>query len=262
MRRSSGTRFRHNPAAWRIACASRIGASQRLVARHRAEVVEAQLDAHGASRVALAREVPRQPLAELREDLRQLGAIARGGQVALEGGLAADRHRLALGHDVAIVLALRHAMQPRAVVASELVHEPREIGVRELADRGDAELVELGTRLGADAVDAPGRQRPDPRDDVGGPDDGEAVGLVELRGDLGEELVGRHRHRAREPGRVAHRRLERLGDVARAPPGIDFRLDVRDGRTPAARPPPRAHPAPARPRRPSSEARCTSVRSM
>src|SRR4029450_690973 len=70
-----------------------------LVARRNPEVVVAQLDADGLAHVALALQVAGQLHAQLGENGAQLRLVAYGVQVAVEGGFAAHRHRLALGHD-------------------------------------------------------------------------------------------------------------------------------------------------------------------
>jgi hypothetical protein len=98
-----------------MAAASATGAGQREVARDGLEVLEAQLDADGAAGVALALQVFGHLLGQLGEDGAQLGAVAHGVQVAVEGGLAAHRHRLAVRHHRPVVAAVRGLVQPAAV---------------------------------------------------------------------------------------------------------------------------------------------------
>ena len=96
MRRSSGTRFRHSPAARRIVGPSCVGDVDRLVARDGLEVVVAELEPDRAAGVAGALQVVGDVQAEVGEDLGELRAVARGGEVAVERRLAADRLGLAV----------------------------------------------------------------------------------------------------------------------------------------------------------------------
>jgi hypothetical protein len=175
------------------------------VARHGAKVLEAQLDADGAAGVALALHVVGHPLGEPGEHARQFGAVAHRVQVALEGGLAADRLRFALGDDRPLVAPVRGGVQPGAVAGAKLRAQNARIHLRQLADALDPQLAELGRRLRPHAIDPPHRQRPDAGRDVMRADHGQAVGLVQLGGDLGDQLVGRDADRALEPGRLEHR---------------------------------------------------------
>ena len=170
-----------------------------LVARGDLEIVVAQLDPDGLSDIALALQVLRDLLAQVREDGAQLGAVAHRVQVALEGGLAAHRHRLALGHHRPLVAAPGHLVHPGAVALPKFCDQPVALARRELADGADAERCELLVGLGPDAVDLAARQRPDARLQVVLVDHRDAVGLVELARDLGQQLVGRDADRAGEP---------------------------------------------------------------
>ena len=216
IRRSSGTRFRHSPAARRIVAASCVGAGNRLVAGHRLEIVVAELEADGPPGVAGALQVLRNVHAEIGEDAGQLGAVAPRVEVAVERGLAADGFGLAVSDDRALVAAVRRLVHPRAVVATELLEEPQGIGLRQFADGADAERFELCRGLRADAVDPARRQRPDARRDVGSGNDRDAVRLVEVGGDLREQLVRRDADRRRQPGCGANRILDRSRDRKRA----------------------------------------------
>src|SRR5205814_531242 len=76
------------------------------------------------------------------------------------------------------------------------------------ADRVHTERGELRLRLRADAVETPNGQRPDSRLQVGIGQYRQAVGLVELGADLGEQLVRRHGDGAAEAGRARDIRLD------------------------------------------------------
>src|ERR1700730_16751093 len=187
-----------------------------LVAGHRLEVVVAKLEPYRPAHITLALQVVGDADAKLGEDARQRFAIARRMEIALECRLAADRFGLAECLHGPVVSSIRELVHPRARPLAEMLDQPGGIDVGQLADGTHAQRLEPGTRLGADTVDLARRQRPDaPRDIVGGKH-GPAIGLIELRGDLGEKLVWRDRDRAREPGLRAHLFLDRLGDVARA----------------------------------------------
>ena len=120
-RRVRSTRFRHCPAARRISRASSVCAASVRSRVDDPEVVEAQLDADRLRRVALAREVAGELLAQLGEDRAELGAVAHGVQVAVEGRLAADRLGLARGDDGALVAPVRGLVQPGAVALAEVL---------------------------------------------------------------------------------------------------------------------------------------------
>ena len=66
----------------------------------------------------------------------------------------------------------------------------------QFANGVDAKALELFIGLGAHAVDLAASQRPDQGLQVGLVHDGDAVGLVELAGHFGDQLVGRHADRA------------------------------------------------------------------
>jgi hypothetical protein len=189
---------------------------QGRVACHGAEVVEAQLDADRAPCVALALEVGGQPLAQHREDATERGAVAHRMQVALERRLAADRDGLAVRHDGPVVDTACRVGEPGAVAATEMLDEPAALARGEVADRTHVQRLEPRGRLRPDAVDAPRRQRPYARRNVGRGQHRQPVGLVELRGDLREQLVRRHADRAGQPGGATHAVLDLLRDGADA----------------------------------------------
>src|SRR5581483_7023162 len=185
---------------------------ERHVARHRPEVGVTQLHADRAARVSARAQVLGDLRAQPGERPGDLAALAR---VALEGGLAAARLRLAEGHDRALVAAVRALVQPAPVARAEALDQIGEGPPRELAESADAELRELRLALGPDAVQAPHGERPDARLEVGLGEHGKAVGLVELGADLREQLVRRDRDRAREPGRAQHAVLDRASQRRR-----------------------------------------------
>ena len=96
----------------------------------------------------------------------------------------------------------------------EVLDQECRIGAGDVADRLQAEAGELFRRLRADAVDLARRQRPDAGGDVGVAEQRQSVGLVELGGDLRQQLVGRDADRAGEAGALAHGRLEIQADRA------------------------------------------------
>ena len=65
---------------------------------------------------------------------------------------------------------------------------------------------------------------------VGDADDRHAIGLVELGGDLREQLVRRDADRRRQSGRRAHRVLDRLRERAYLGERVGLRFLARDGR--------------------------------
>jgi len=69
-------------------------------------------------------------------------------------------------------------------------------------------------RLRADAVDPAYRQWPDALPQVVAAEDRQSVRLVEVGGDLRQQLVGRDADRTRQPGRLAHRVLDALRERA------------------------------------------------
>src|SRR6266571_5719824 len=182
---------------------------ERAIPGERLEVVVAQLQSYRPPGVAFSLEVGREPRAQLGEDVRERVAVAHRVQVVFEGRFAADRFRLAVGEDRPVVETVRGLVHPGAMLFAEALAQEHAVGLRELADRADAERFEPRTRLGADAGDLARRQRPDARGDVRFAQHGEAAGLLEIGGDLREQLVRRDSDRAREPGRLAHRALDR-----------------------------------------------------
>ena len=163
-----------------------------LVARRNPEVVVTQLDAYGLGDVALALQVVGQLLAQAGEDGAQRRAIAHRMQVTLEGGFPADGHRLAFGDDRPLVAAPRRFMHPGAGGLAEMADQESRLLRGQLANGVDGQGRQLFPGLGADAVDLAHVERPDFFLQVGFVNDRDALGLVELAGHLGEQLVGRH----------------------------------------------------------------------
>ncbi len=108
----------------------------------------------------------------------------------------------------------------------EVFDQPLRIGKGELADRVDAQRVELGARFRTDAVDLARGKRPDARRDVGRSQHRKAARLVEFGGELRQQLVRRDADRAGESRRGAHRFPDRPRDIARAPPGVVGRIGI------------------------------------
>jgi len=104
---------------------------------------------------------------------------------------------------------MRCLVQPGPETLAEVLDEEPGVGRGGIADRVNAERGELFRRLRADAVDLACGQWPDALRNVCLRQERQAVGLVELGGDLREQLVRRDADRAAEPGRVAHHCLER-----------------------------------------------------
>ena len=156
------------------------------------------------------------PLPGIAGDALQLRRkVGRGGQVAVERPLGADRLVRTVRGDLALVDAAANAPVP-APAASE----PRfELGERALAQVGagvDAERFELAGGDRADAVEPADRKRGDERLRALGRDDAQAVGLVLVRRELGDELAVGDSGRGGEPGLGADPRPDRLGGGAGA----------------------------------------------
>ena len=123
-----------------------------------------------------------------------------GVQVTLEGGLAADRHRLRpIGHR-AVIKSPGGIVQPLAGPCAEVFHQPGRVAGSQLGNGQHAQFLQSFLGLGANAVDAAAGQGPDPRLQILGVDDRDAVRLVQIAGHLGDQLVGRDPDRAAQPG--------------------------------------------------------------
>ena len=170
-----------------------------MVARGDLEVVVAQLDAESARHIALALQIPGHAQAQVGKDAREFRPVAHGVQVAVERRFAAHAHGLALGHHRAVVAAPGHAVHPGAGGLAEVADEPLLILRGQLTDGFNAQPRELLARLGANAVDLAHVERPNLGLQVFLVDDGNAIGLVELAGHLGQQPVGRHADGTGEP---------------------------------------------------------------
>ena len=138
-RRVRSTRFRHWPAARRISRPSRVCAGR---VRSRVAILKSSkrsLMPIVFAGVALARQVAGELRAQVGEDRAELVAVAHRVQVAVEGGLAADRLRLARGHHRPLVAAVRGGVQPGAEALAEVLDQERRLGGGDVADRLDAE---------------------------------------------------------------------------------------------------------------------------
>lgn len=162
----------------------RRGAGQGDVARHRAEILEAQLDAHRAPRQRLLVQVARHARAQAFQLFRQGGAVAHHLQIALEGGFAADGLGFPARLHGPLVDAQRRLLQPARVQVAELRAQHGRIGPRQLADGIDAQRFQLGRRLRPDAVDLFCRQGPHARGDILGRQDGQAVRFFQVGTDF------------------------------------------------------------------------------
>ena len=98
---------------------------------------------------------------QLGQDGAELGAVAHGVQIALEGGFAADADWLALKHDRAFVAAPGGFVQPAAMALAEVLEQPFGRARGQIADAVDAVASELSLGLGPDAMNLAAGQGPD-----------------------------------------------------------------------------------------------------
>ncbi len=151
---------------------------------------------------------------------------ARSATSLVEGLLGRDRDPLALeleltGVDPARAVTEHDPDGPRQERAQLRVGERRELPDRAHARRGESLL---GAR--ADAGERAHRQRGEEARLPPRWDDGDPAGLPSLRGDLADDLRGRHAQRARERRRCADGDLDRLCDRARPPERADDAAEV------------------------------------
>ena len=121
---------------------------------------------------------------------------------SVEGVLGAEALADPLDVDVALIVAAGVVVQRPAPVA-ESFDETIEGESSKLGDGFDSEIVERLFARRTDPVQTANRQRREESLDLGRFDHREPVGFVVIRGDLGDELVGRHAHRHRETAFVA-----------------------------------------------------------
>ena len=139
---------------------------------------------------------------------RRLQRLQR--QVLGEGVLAGDRlHRLVRLHRALVDAAC--APVQRGAEAAELLPQLFQWPRTQVADGGDAQRRQLALRHLAHAGDAADRQRGQEGFDLVRADHAQAVRLVPVRGDLGQELVRRHPGRGGQRGDLADLRPNRLG---------------------------------------------------
>src|SRR5262249_38641753 len=177
----------------------RVLARQVLARRVRAvegqKVFEAHRDRDGAERSKAVTVDPREDAPDqLPCALEDEAGIER---VDLERLLFADGLRLPLVRDLALRDAARFRVQPLAP-AAEPFDENGELEVAQLLDRANPLLVEKPLRLGTDPGNSTDRQSVEEALDVLWPHDRQAIGLLEVGGDLGDELVRPDADRARE----------------------------------------------------------------
>src|SRR5207244_11357469 len=131
-----------------------------------------------------------------------------------------DLERLLLADGLALPLVRHRALRETAGLAEECpapaaepLRELRPLERPEIGDGPDVTLVQEMLGLGSDPRNDPDPQRIEKRLDLARPHDGEPVGLLEIGGDLGDELVGTYAHRGGQPFLAHDLRLE----PARAP---------------------------------------------
>ncbi len=125
--------------------------------------------------------------------------LVAADQVGLEGVLHRDRLAVPVGRDLAVVAGERQRVQGGAVRPAEFADQFVLGALLQVGDRRHAEPGQPVEGGRADAGDDPHRQRRD-RPDLGARgDEVDAVGLVELGGELGDELRGAEADRAGEP---------------------------------------------------------------
>ena len=152
-----------------------------------AEVGGAQLQCRDAAGDAGLARGPRHPLAQRPEPVFQVVDLI---EVVEEGRLGADRLAHLVRIDRAGVLALGQLRQAKAIGAPAL-GEVLGVRVRQIAHLAEARRLQRADEGGADA----GQDGDGPHGQEGArlrrADDREAARLVEVGGDLGQELVGR-----------------------------------------------------------------------
>ena len=195
------------------------GIGHRQVARDGAEVVEAQLDADGAARrspcAAGRRRAARTAAVKMRDSSSRSRTACRSRSKVVSrlidtGSLCGDHRRARRGRCAASCIQ-------RAVALAEVLDQQRRVGVRR-ARRwcGCPAPASLLAGLRPDAVDArtgSGQMR---AGSVRLRQHGQAVGLVELAGDLGQQLVRRDADRAGQAGGARARCCASPGDRAHA----------------------------------------------
>src|SRR5262245_55322427 len=185
--------------------------------------------AGGAPRVRLERgeaELERdaargeRALSQLRRDALGVGAqrrpeLFRVGAVDAERLFRTDRLRHAVRLDRAIVTAERQVVESLAVLP-EASRQELARSLLELTDGGEAEIAESPGHDLAHAPEALDGQSTEESSLIPGGDDHEPVGLLQLGGHLGDELVGREPSRRRQARLVQNAALDVANRVGRA----------------------------------------------
>jgi len=150
---------------------------------------------------------------QLAEDRRQLRhRLIIGRHVGEEGVLGADRLADTVGLDLAMADPSRNPVivGPRdtEMLAQEIQTARAQVGAGL-----DAQPAHLGRRRRPDAMKLAHRQAGDKIRAARRGNDAQAVGLVLVRGDLGQELVVRHPGRSRQVRRFLDAGTDLLGDL-------------------------------------------------
>ncbi len=117
--------------------------------------------------------------------------------------------------------------------AAEPLRELRPLDRPEIRDGPDVALVQETLRLGSDPRNDPDPQRIEKRLDLLRSHDREPVGLLEIRGDLGDELVGAYAHRGGQPFLAHDLRLQPEGALdggVEAPERRELEIRLVDAR--------------------------------
>ena len=156
-----------------------------MVAGQHLKVGGLELEDDGATGESSVRQSAGDAIAERTKRICQLPGMA---QIACERNLRRDALRRPISDDLAVVLAAREPGQ----LPAELAEAGDELRLRDCAqrrDRRDADRFQLARGRRADAEHLANRQRSEKVHRLGVADDRKAARLVEIRGELGEELV-------------------------------------------------------------------------
>ena len=178
------------------------------------KVGQAHLDRDRPASHFLPLQASRDPLGQTLQDVFQFRFI---GEVGGEGCLGGDRLGLTLRVHRLPVLAdgpVADCGRPHSEGADKPVHGL----LRQLADGFHSSGIEPLRRLGANAPQLAGCQRGQEPGFISRRHHHEAVGLVEVRGDLGDGLVGCDTHGHGEAGLVDYPPFQAQGDTQRPPP--------------------------------------------
>jgi len=150
--------------------------------------------------------------------LHTVRASARARSSTNAASKSVDLERLLLADGFALPLVRHRALRETAGLgeevlapAAEPLRELRPLERPEIRDGPDVTLVQETLRLGSDPRNDPDPQRIEKRLDLLRSHDREPVGLLEIGGDLGDELVGAYAHRGGQPFLAHDLRLEPAG---------------------------------------------------